>query len=126
MHEVSLVRSLIHQVETIVANEGGGKVSEIHVAIGPLSGVDPMLVQSAFELLAPEFHLVDTALSIDCVNLEATCRRCGDSFEVESFRFQCPACQSRSVRITKGDEFQLLSISVEDEQQTCIQEGAAR
>jgi hydrogenase nickel incorporation protein HypA/HybF len=117
---------MIKQVEAIVANEGGGKVSEIHVSIGPLSGVEPMLVQSAFDHLAPESQLIDTILKIDRTQLEAICRQCRESFVVESYCFQCPACQSRSVRITKGDEFRLLSVSVEDDQPTHLEESAAK
>jgi hydrogenase nickel incorporation protein HypA/HybF len=126
MHEISLVRSLIKQVQNVVANEGGGKVSAIHVSIGPLSGVEPMLVQCAFEQLAPESQLNHAILTIDGTQLEAICERCNASFIVESFCFQCPTCQSRSVRITKGDEFRLLSVSVEDDQPTCLKEEAAK
>ena len=119
MHEVSLVRSLIRQVETLLADEGGGAVTEIHVSIGPLSGVEPLLVRSAFDQLAATSQVAGAKLTIDCKQLEAICRACGTSFVVESFRFRCTACQSSSVRVTGGDEFRLLSVSIENEHEAC-------
>lgn len=120
MHEVSLVRSLIRQVETIVADEGGGTVTGIHVSIGPLSGVEPLLVRSAFDQLAETSQAAGAKLTIDCTQLEAICRACGRSFVIESFRFRCTACQSSSVRVTGGDEFRLLSVSIEEEHEACL------
>lgn len=115
MHELSLVGHLIRQVESILLDEGGGRATEIEVAIGPLSGVEPMLVQSAFEQLAPRTSLSHAALRIEETELRARCRQCHEEFVVESFQFQCPACESRSVDVTSGEDFRLVSISVEEE-----------
>ena len=122
MHEVSLVRSLIRQVERIASDEKCGAVTEVRVSIGPLSGVEPLLVQGAFDQLAPDSSLTGCRLRIDHAALEARCRQCGEDFAVESFVFKCPVCGSGLVRVTAGDEFRLVSISVEE---TCS-EGMTR
>lgn len=111
MHEFSLVRSLIRQVESILADEGG-RATEIEVSMGKLSGVEPMLVQSAFAQLAPASQLGEANLRIVETELMAVCRQCHREFEVQSFRFQCPECAGRTVDVTRGDEFRLVSISV--------------
>ena len=114
MHERSLVQSLIRQVESILAEQGSATATEIEVSIGPLSGVEPALVQSAFDQLAPTSRVAEAQLVIHPSELTATCRRCTEKFVVESFRFRCPACRSPKVQITSGDEFQLLTITVEE------------
>lgn len=114
MHELSLVRSLIRQVESILTTEGG-IATEIEISIGPLSGVEPLLVQSAFDQLAPASPLRDAVLRIEQSELRARCRHCDQEFAVESFLFQCPACDSRLVDVTSGDDFRLLSISIAEE-----------
>ena len=114
MHELSLVRSLIRQVESILDEEGGQAV-EIEVAIGPLSGVEPLLVQSAFQQLAPDTQLADAVLCIEQTQLLACCRDCPCEFEIHGFLFECPACQSRRVDVTSGDAFRLISVSVKDD-----------
>lgn len=126
MHELSLVRSLIRQVETIVANDGGGTPSEVHVSMGPLSGVEPMLVSSAFDQLAPSSRLAGAKLKIDYTPLQAICTQCGESFVVESFCFRCSQCQSPNVRITGGDEFRLLSVSIEEDHTDCLKKVSAK
>jgi hydrogenase nickel incorporation protein HypA/HybF len=114
MHELSLVRSLIRQVESILDDEGG-KAVEIEVAIGPLSGVEPLLVQSAFQQLAPKTQLADAVLRIEQPKLLARCRDCQCEFEIHGFLFECPTCQSRRVDVTSGDAFRLISVSVEED-----------
>ena len=48
MHEMSLARCLLAQVGHLVEAHGGGTVRSIRVQLGPLSGVEPLLLASAF------------------------------------------------------------------------------
>ena len=58
MHEFSLVRSLLEQVGRIVTSQGGRAAVEVRVEIGPLSGVEPLLVKAAFAQLAGDGTLI--------------------------------------------------------------------
>lgn len=116
MHERSLVQNLIGQVAAILQEQGGDAATEIEVSIGPLSGVEPLLVESAFEQLAPASPLAGAKLIVQHAELTAVCRRCQASFVVESLRFRCAACGSPEIQITGGDEFRLLKVTIE---QTC-------
>lgn len=108
MHEVSLVRSLLEQVSRIVTSQGGRAAVEVRVEIGPLSGVEPLLVKAAFTQLAG-----DGTLIIDEVPLTARCDSCHTEFELENFRFVCPHCDSRETSIVRGDAFRLMSVTVD-------------
>lgn len=112
MHEASLVRTLLGQVAALLAEHGGESVDEILVEMGPLSGVEPLLVQSAFGQLAPQQDLATAKLIINEISLLAKCRACGARFEVERFRFRCSMCESSDVQVLSGDEFRLLSITI--------------
>lgn len=107
MHEVSLVRSLLEQVDRIVTEQGGRAAVEVRVEIGPLSGVEPLLVKEAFALLAG-----DTTLIIDEVPLTARCQSCNAEFEIKNFRFVCPHCDGRETSVVRGDAFRLMSVTV--------------
>ena len=52
MHERSLVRSLLAQVQALAAEHPADRVAAIRVRIGEFSGVEPELLQSAYEELA--------------------------------------------------------------------------
>ncbi len=108
MHEISLVRSLLEQVDRIVTEQGGRAAVEVRVEIGPLSGVEPLLVKEAFAQLVGHGTLI-----IDEVPLVARCHSCHTEFEVEHFRFICPHCRNRETSIVRGDAFRLLSVTVD-------------
>lgn len=112
MHEMSLVRSLISQVEQLVADHGGGSVREIRVSCGALSGVEPALMASAFELVSAETGVRDCMLCIKEIPLEACCNDCQAYFTPERFHFVCPSCGSRETTVTQGDAVILESIEL--------------
>jgi hydrogenase nickel incorporation protein HypA/HybF len=112
MHETSLVQSLLAQAEAIMKEHGGQSMQSIRVEIGPLSGVEPLLVKSAFDRLAASTACRGAALIVEEVPLAARCRACDDHFEVQSFRFACPSCASTSIQVLRGDEFRLLDVTI--------------
>jgi len=112
MHEQSFVQALIRQVDQVVAENGGGRVAEIRVQVGLLSGVEPLLLRSAFEQCAPSTCAFHARLVIDEVPLTAVCEGCDHIFELVDYRFRCPRCEAKSVRVTQGDEFQLVSVTI--------------
>ena len=57
MHEQSLVRALLSQVREACLPLPSSDAEEVVVSIGPLAGVEPLLVESAFELLKCESDL---------------------------------------------------------------------
>ncbi|QDU10739.1 hydrogenase maturation nickel metallochaperone HypA [Gimesia aquarii] len=112
MHERSLIRSLLRQVEQIVAVEGGGKVTEIRVQVGDLSGVEPLLFQTAFDDMVPSVFSSDCRLALEIVPVTAVCSECEHQFEIVDFQFRCPECQTKSVQVIQGDEVTLISVSI--------------
>ncbi len=112
MHEFSLVRALLVQVEEILAGQGGGVVHEIHLECGPLSGVEPSLLISAFEQLRPPGPLGYSSLVIEPVRLKAACRACGEAFEPRQFIFRCPNCGSDDTEVIGGDSVILNNIVI--------------
>ena len=98
MHEMSLVEELLAQAERIAA-EHRGQIEEVFVSVGPLAGVEPQLLQSAFDTLAP----AGARLVIDEIALRVRCESCGQEFEPERLRLDCPACESGNCKVLAGD-----------------------
>lgn len=114
MHEASLVQSLLAQTAAIMEQHGGRSVESIRVEVGPLSGVEPLLVKSAFERMCDSTPCRGAILTLEEVPLSARCRRCGAEFKIEAFRFVCPFCESTLLQVTKGDEFRLLDVTIRE------------
>ena len=113
MHEYSLARALLHQVEEIVRREGAVGVRSVSVTIGEFSGVDPDLLQMAFEQVSAKSLVVSGKLLIEKVALEAHCENCSNEFLVERFRFVCPKCDSGRVKVIRGEEMMLERVMLE-------------
>ncbi len=114
MHEMSIVRSLLDQVHSVVDDPARNIVIGVSISIGPLSGVEPLLVKSAFEHLAAPAGLSEAKLEIVAVQLRARCLDCQQDFDVVDFVFECPACRRRNVRVIGGDEVRLLHVTVNE------------
>ena len=113
MHEQSLMKQILRQVDAIRAQHAGEVVSEVRIEIGPLAGVEPLLLEAAFQQLAPQTSAAAARFVIDETPLTAECRSCRQEFEVQEFDFRCPSCGA-GVRIVRGDELRLISITLHD------------
>lgn len=118
MHERSLVRSLLEQARQAILPALPESVRTIRMAIGPLAGVEPLLVREAFSDLRHEAGWPQAELQIDETPLTARCQACQYSFEIMQFKFECPMCQSRKVDVVSGDECRLISVDLIDENWT--------
>ncbi len=116
MHEHSLVRSLLKQVEQIQREHEAECVVEVRVEIGPLSGVEPLLVSQAFEQLSSAGTVAGARLVIQNSPLLARCTTCDTEFEVIGFVFRCADCGG-NVQVVQGDRFQLVSVSLQFDQE---------
>ena len=113
MHEYSLARALLHQIEQIVRREGAAGVRSVSVTIGEFSGVDADLLQMAFENLTEQSTFAGAELLIEKVALEASCENCSCDFPVERFHFVCPQCESSKVKVLRGEEMILERVVLE-------------
>lgn len=113
MHETSLVRSLLKQVERVVVEHNAGRVLSVRLSIGEFSGVEPDLIRCAFDDLVQNTSMNGAALIVTRVPLEAQCNSCEHSFHVERFRFECPMCRQKEITIVRGEELLLESVTLE-------------
>ena len=116
MHEESLMRSLLRQVDELARKHNAVAVEEIEVEIGPLSGVEPLLIEEAFERLKDSTSWPGLQLCVQQVALEVLCKDCHRESQLPDFRFLCNHCGSTSLQIVRGDAFRLLNVklNVED------------
>ncbi len=113
MHEKSLVRSLLKQVDELRIENNALSVALITVELGPLSGVEPQLIQVAFGELVAEYFDEQPTLDIRLVPLQIRCRSCRHESAVDGITLECPECSSTKVQVIRGDEFRLLDISMQ-------------
>lgn len=118
MHEESLMRSLLRQVDELAQQHNAVAVEEIEVEIGPLSGVDPLLIEEAFQRLKASISWPGIQLCVQQVALEVLCSDCHCESQLPTFRFVCCHCGSASLQIIRGDAFRLLNVKLKVEDQS--------
>jgi len=112
MHELSVCLALLDQVEAIARERGASAVARIRLRIGPLSGVEAPLLESAFSLAAAGTLAEGAALDIENAPVLVRCRACGAESEAVPNRLICGACGDYRTQVVSGDEMLLASLEL--------------
>jgi hydrogenase nickel incorporation protein HypA/HybF len=112
MHELAVCQGLIRQVERIARQEGATQVDSIKLSIGPLSGVEPPLLERAFEIARMGTVAQRAELEIGTGPIVVECRTCGSSGEASVNRLLCPACGDWRVSVRQGEEMTLMRVEL--------------
>ncbi len=112
MHELSLCLALLDQVQSIAGEHGATKVERILLHIGPLSGVEPPLLEIAYPLAAAGTIAESAVLDIERTPIRVHCSECGAETSAESNRLVCGECGGFRTRVISGDEMLLASLEL--------------
>ena len=112
MHELSLCDDLLGQVVAIAAKNNARSVESITVQIGALSGVEPLLLDSAFSMIKVGTVAEQAELILQTSPVIVLCQLCGIQSEVAANRLLCNACQSHETTLVSGDELILASVAL--------------
>ncbi|MFI5459008.1 MAG: hydrogenase maturation nickel metallochaperone HypA [Isosphaerales bacterium] len=115
MHETALVAHLLRRVVQEARAAGAARVMAVRLRVGEFAGVEPTLLEDAFQRQSAGTRADGARLEIVAVPLEALCDSCGHRFRVELFRFQCPTCGGCRTRVVAGEELDLESLAVTTE-----------
>jgi hydrogenase nickel incorporation protein HypA/HybF len=110
VHEYSLIRAMVDQVEQHARAQNATAVSRLAVRIGAMSGVEPELFASAFTLCR-EGILAETALEIRRSEAVWACPKCAVAIPVGGV-LRCRACDAPA-KLVSGDEILLEQIEME-------------
>jgi hydrogenase nickel incorporation protein HypA/HybF len=119
MHELSVCQGLLAEVERVARANGGGRVSEIRLAVGPLSGVEAPLLERAFTIARAGTCAADARLTISAMPVTVRCRSCGGGGEAAANRLLCPECGDWRVDLVSGNELQLTEVTLECDEPVC-------
>ena len=112
MHEMSLCDDLLSQVVTIAKNNNALSVESITIQIGALSGVEPVLLDSAFSMIKVGTVAEHAQLIMQTLPVTVVCQQCGTQSEVAANRLLCNACQGHETVLLSGDELLLASVAL--------------
>jgi hydrogenase nickel incorporation protein HypA/HybF len=87
-------------------------VDKITIEIGPLSGVDPGLLRSAFDVMRARGCAAGASLVIEPVGVQVECAGCGAISAAAANRLTCAVCGGYRTAIVSGQELRLLRVEM--------------
>lgn len=111
MHEYSIVQALMEQVRAEAAIHRAARVGRIHVSIGELSGVEPDLLQLAFDTFREQTICATAELALRRVAVRWACRSCGRALQRGAV-LRCEICGEPG-KLVQGDEIILDRLEME-------------
>ncbi len=112
MHELSIVLSIIEQIEEETAKRGGGQVEAIYVRVGVLSGVDTEALRFAYDLAREGTGLAGSRLEIEAVLLLVFCPQCSTTHAPRPPNIACPCCITPEQEILHGRELEVRAFEI--------------
>ena len=88
-------------------------VGRIVLQVGRLSGVEPPLLQRAFEVARAGTLAAAADLEIRDGPVVVECRQCGGRGEAAVNRLLCADCGAWQVQVVEGEELLLLKLDIE-------------
>lgn len=118
MHELSLCRSLIRQVQSVAQQRRAHRVVSIAIRVGSLSGVEPALLERAYPIASAGTIAEAADLVIEPSPLRVKCTQCGAESDADINRLLCAQCGDWRTRVVSGDEIFLTSVELETDRAT--------
>ncbi len=113
MHEYSIVQALIEQIETIAGEHDAQTVTKVILKIGVMSGVEPHLLEMAFDTFKEQTICGGAELVMNIQPLTLLCTACQIQSELKSIQYCCPECESLEVKVVDGEEMFLMSMEMQ-------------
>jgi hydrogenase nickel incorporation protein HypA/HybF len=111
MHEYSIAAALIERAEAEAEKHGARAVLRVSVRLGELSGVEPELLSTAFELARESTRCAAASLEVDYVKARWACASCEEVVDPK-IAIRCASCGG-AARLVGGEELDLCSLELE-------------
>ncbi|HEX4877274.1 MAG TPA: hydrogenase maturation nickel metallochaperone HypA [Chitinophagaceae bacterium] len=112
MHELSIAQSILSIAEKAAPAEG--IITGVNIQVGELSSIEVESLLFAFDAIKDDTVLQKAELNIEVIPGEARCQDCGLTFHLGAYGHPCPKCSGFSLKILKGREMKVTSLTVED------------
>jgi hydrogenase nickel incorporation protein HypA/HybF len=110
---MSIAQNIVEIVEEVLQENNASKVSKVFVEIGELMAIVPDSLDFCYRAITEGTRLEGSRLMIKEVAVTVHCENCYKDSRIEGFVFQCPFCNSQSLRIITGKELAISEIEVE-------------
>ncbi len=113
MHEMSIAQSLLDVVKEEMRKNNATTLKSVLVHIGQLSAIVPDSLSFCFEVMTSGTELEGAELNMEVIPLTGNCRKCGETFEIKDYAFECPSCDGTDIETLSGQELSIVEMEVD-------------
>jgi hydrogenase nickel incorporation protein HypA/HybF len=113
MHELAICQAIIREVQAVAIARNAVVVNDIHLRIGPLSGIETPLLRNAFPFAAAGTIAAAAVLHVSEAPVTVYCASCDTEMVVPANRLLCSNCNSWQTQLVGGDELQLERVEMQ-------------
>lgn len=113
MHELSIAMEIVKMAENESRKAGSSKITEVHLEIGELAGVDLEALLFSLEMARQRSMLKEAFIKVDKIQGRAICLKCKSEFDTVDLHPACPECNDRSSQLIAGTELRIIDLLVE-------------
>ena len=116
MHEMGIALQIVEiATASIPPDAGDVQVEKVHLKIGKLAAVVPESLRFCFDVAIKDTALDGAQLVIEELPVVARCKDCGQQWTINEPVFKCENCDSGSLEILSGQELDIESIEIAEE-----------
>jgi hydrogenase nickel incorporation protein HypA/HybF len=97
----------------------------VELRVGHLRQVVPSALTFSFELVTQGTPLEGAVLDLEHVPAAGRCRTCGTETEFDAFPLQCGSCAGFDLELLRGEEFLVVALELDDEDDALTTTGGA-
>lgn len=105
--------ALLDQVTAIAEERSARRVTRIELTVGPLSGIEIDLLESAWPIAAAGTLADDADFVVQPTPIVVQCNACGEQSSAEANRLVCGHCGAHQTRVVSGEEMILQRVELE-------------
>jgi hydrogenase nickel incorporation protein HypA/HybF len=113
MHELAVTESILDIALRHATSHSGRRITDLYLAIGELSSIIDDSVQFYWDIVSQGTAAEGATLHFRRIEAEFKCLDCEHQYKPTG-DMTCPACGSKQVRISAGEEMLVESLEVED------------
>jgi hydrogenase nickel incorporation protein HypA/HybF len=114
LHELGIAEEVLRAVLPEAEKHGAARVTGVALRVGVLRAVVAENLSFLFGHVARGTIAEGAALSVAEDPLLVDCPACGVRSEAGSLVLECPACGALGIRLSGGEELQVVSIDIDE------------
>lgn len=113
MHELSLIENMLDQLWEMKKKYDLRNITDVHVSVGAMAGVDEGFLRSSFEMFVPQTEWSQLKMHLTTIPWKVRCEDCHLEQEIRDFENRCDRCGSQNTVTIEGTEFLIQRIEGE-------------